>query len=79
MKRRIRDTHEFPYVYKLYDTGGTKRIFQMEIGADSPKEAVKKAINYLCDSEGGAFRKGAVNSDTVKNALWEMTEGYGEK
>lgn len=48
MKRRIRDTHEFPYVYKLYDTGG------------------------------GAFRRGAVNSDTVKNALWEMTEGYGE-
>lgn len=40
---------------------------------------VKKAINYLCDSEGGAFRRGAVNSDTVKNALWEMTEGYGEK
>ena len=53
MKRRIRDTHEFPYVYKLYDTGGTKRIFKMEIGADSPKEAVKKAGFDYVEDEGG--------------------------
>ena len=70
MKRRIICASEFPYVYKLYDTQGSKRKFIKDIGASSPKSAVKQAGFDNVESNGGHIeyaRKGTARTNSFIN------------
>lgn len=72
MKKLVnrRKTRDFPYVYNQYDTQGSKRVLQDTIGADSPKEAIKKAGFEWVTESGGHIemtRKGKGYTNTFIN------------